>query len=124
MAPPNASNRSRRVLVVDDDKLVLRMMERTLHDDGLHVTAVHCPEAALNVVRDPRNRVDVLLTDIVMPKLDGVELATLAREHRPELDVLFTSGFVEPSHQFGMPADARLLCKPFTPDELVAFVRQ
>jgi len=124
MADPNARNERTRVLLVDDDRLVLRMMERALHDDGLHVTAVHCPQAALDVLCDPRNQIDVLLTDVVMPKLDGTELATLARQHRPGLEVLFTSGFVEPSHERAMPADARLLAKPFTPDELVAFVRK
>jgi CheY-like chemotaxis protein len=123
MRDPIASDQPKRLLVVDDDQLVLRMMERALRDDGLHVTAVHCPEAALDVLRDARRHIDVLLTDIVMPKLDGVELATVARQHRPQLEVLFTSGYIEPSHQHSMPPDARLLCKPFTPDELLAFVR-
>ncbi|MFT4511535.1 MAG: CheY-like chemotaxis protein [Planctomycetota bacterium] len=66
--------------------------------------------------------VDVLLTDIAMPGLTGPQLVQMARRFLRQLTVLFISGFIDEQQQRAMPRNSRLLCKPFTPAKLIAFV--
>jgi CheY-like chemotaxis protein len=80
------------VLVVDDDPNVREFAELMVADLGFAVvTAATGPEALKVLAEHPAVR--VLFTDIVMPEMNGFELATRAREQRPELHVLYTTGY-------------------------------
>jgi two-component system, cell cycle sensor histidine kinase and response regulator CckA len=87
--------------------------------------AANGPEA-LRLVRDGREEVDLLLTDVVMPGLSGRELAEAVRRHYPALKVLFQSGYTgEVVARHGLlQAEVALLQKPFTLDALAKKVRE
>jgi CheY-like chemotaxis protein len=104
------------ILVVDDDPLVLDYASNVLKDSGYTVLTAANGAAALLLLGDDA-QIDLLFTDVVMPGLNGVELARQAVQERPELKVLFTSGYAAD----GMPA-GRLLKKPYRPRQLAGEV--
>ncbi|CAA9436455.1 MAG: diguanylate cyclase/phosphodiesterase (GGDEF & EAL domains) with PAS/PAC sensor(s) [uncultured Rubellimicrobium sp.] len=108
------------VLVVEDEADVRRLSVRMLSDLGARVIEAEDAHDALDLLgRDERIR--LLFTDVVMPGLGGPELARRAREIRPGLRVLATSGYTgEGAHRAGQLADLPLLPKPFTLDQLAA----
>lgn len=106
------------ILVVDDDPLVLDYASNVLEDSGYQVLAAPDGPAALVLLRD-HAQVDLLFTDVVMPGLDGVELARRAVRERPGLKVLFTSGYAADA----IPA-GRLLKKPYRPVQLAGEVAE
>src|SRR3712207_467194 len=84
-----------RVLLVEDEPQVLRFVSAQLLSLGYEVTAVATGPDALDVLRQDK-RFDLLFTDVVLPKgVSGVELSKQARQIRPELKVLLTSGYSE-----------------------------
>ena len=106
------------VLVVDDDPLVLDYATNVLQDCGYTVLAASNGPAALMLLRD-HALIDLLFTDVVMPGLDGVELARRALQQSPGLKVLFTSGYAADV----IPA-GRLLKKPYRPRQLTGEVSE
>ena len=100
------------ILVVDDDPLVRDYAEAVLADAGYAVLTAADGAAALRLLRDGSG-VDLLFTDVVMPGLDGFEVARQARDASPGLKVLFTSGYAAELNR----AD-RLLKKPYRPHQL------
>ncbi len=98
------------ILVVDDDPGVLDYA--SLEECGYTVLTAPDGATALVLLRD-HPQVDLLFTDVVMPGLDGVEVARRARQESPGLKVLFTSGYAADV----VPA-GRLLKKPYRPQQL------
>jgi signal transduction histidine kinase/CheY-like chemotaxis protein len=115
IAPLNPGN-SQQILVVDDEELVRSLTARLLRRQGYQVTEVESPQAALERLRTDCARFALLLTDVVMPEMSGVELAAHARELDPGLPVVFMSGY-DPGLLGGIEAPS-LLQKPFTPAQL------
>jgi signal transduction histidine kinase/CheY-like chemotaxis protein len=105
------------VLLVDDDPAVRTTIAAVLGDLGYDVRDAGGGADALDLLRRD-NRIDVLLTDVVMPGMNGAELARLALAMRPELTVLFMSGYVEPEEITGALRRHRLVRKPFLPEDL------
>jgi PAS domain S-box-containing protein len=107
------------MLLCDDDPLVRRTVERVLRAGGYAVHAVDGPAAALAVLAG--GPVDLLVTDVLMPGMTGVELATRARQQYPDLKVVFISGYTREL----LPADIAdpVVPKPFDPATLLAVVR-
>lgn len=107
------------VLLVDDDDLVRTAAECLLNDLNYEVIAVASATEALDVLR--RNEsIDVLFTDVVMPGMDGGELAEQARILRPDLKILFTSGYFQHAliQRGNITPNANLLVKPYRPGDL------
>lgn len=113
------------VLVVEDQEQVLRVTERALSRSGFTVLATGSSEEALKLL-DAGEKVDVLLSDVVMPKVSGLELARRARELRPSLKIVFMSGYSGGPliEQVRALRGVTTLEKPFRPSDLVACVRQ
>ena len=111
--PPAGRNES--VLLVEDEDAVRRMMLRQLDRSGYRVCEVGDPQDALRVFAAEPHRFDILLTDVVMPGMSGTQLASRVRELRPDLPVLFMSGYTTGPAPGGheLPADGSLLHKPF-----------
>ena len=129
---PSASSRGNddghtkeTILVVDDNDAMRDVAAQQLHTLGYDVIVAESPADALEVLRSTRS-VDLLLTDIVMPgQLDGRELAIRARELRPQLNVLFTSGFTESTLAASISADfaGNILSKPYRQIDLAKRLR-
>jgi two-component system, cell cycle sensor histidine kinase and response regulator CckA len=112
------------ILVVDDDRAILRLLEHTLRSAGYRVLAAESGWAALNAFEKSVEPVDLLLTDVIMPDLTGPVVAERLRSKRPELQVLFISGFHDADlvQRFVTRKGFTLLPKPFTVDSLLRVV--
>ena len=110
------------VLVVDDNDRLCRATARLVAAAGHEVMAATSPAVALQLVQEHSGAIDVLLTDIVMPEIDGLQLARKVRALRPNIRVLLTSGYPGDSlDQDLLEADGvRFLGKPFTCEDLHA----
>ena len=115
---------STRVLLVEDDTAVRTVLERGLRRSGLLVEAVDGGEAALARLRSAVAPViDVLVSDVMMPGIDGVELVDRVRAFRPDLGVVLMSGFAEPPlHRAADRQGVNFLAKPFATADLVAAI--
>ncbi|MDY0391766.1 MAG: PAS domain S-box protein [Desulfobulbus oligotrophicus] len=90
---PEPTKNGATILLVEDDPSVLRMAQLMITDLGYQVLAVDSPEEAIQLVRSHGDRVDMLVTDMIMPKMNGAELAATLQAVLPGLKVLFISGY-------------------------------
>ena len=114
------------VLLVDDDATVLEVERQMLESIGYSVRSFSDPLEALRALDDPRTEVTVLMTDLAMPGLSGIELAAKAREIRPALRVICCTGYGDDSSErratkVGVAAFVR---KPIDLDALAATLRK
>jgi two-component system cell cycle sensor histidine kinase/response regulator CckA len=108
------------ILLVDDELSVLTIVDTVLRRSGYHVIAVSDPLQAVPYSQNGDLRIDLLLTDIVMPQMDGPQLAELFGAASPTTKVLYMSGHASAAILArGLPANAQILQKPFAPKELV-----
>jgi hypothetical protein len=110
--------------LVDDDEALRRFVQRILMQQGFDVIEASDGAEALEVASAYAEPVDLLLTDVIMPKVNGPALVQRLLQERPGIGVLYMSGYVEKSLLQAKHPEAILLQKPFTPDALVAAVRQ
>jgi two-component system cell cycle sensor histidine kinase/response regulator CckA len=113
------------ILLVEDEPGVRAFVSKALRRFGYHVIEAESGEAALQAISSDESHFDLLMTDVVLPGIDGVELATLLRQRHPNLPVLCMSGYSEKFVQT-TTSEARLpfLEKPFSPQTLLNTVRQ
>lgn len=113
-----------RVLLVEDDALVRAFEVKLLKQSGYRVSEAESARSALDISED--QRFDLLITDVVMPGMNGVELADRLTAERPEMRVLFLSGYAD--HEIiekrVLQSDATFLAKPFAISEFVRTVRE
>ncbi len=115
---------TRRILVVDDEAPILSVTARALERLGHEpVLASSGNDAGKRFADDPAS-IDLLVTDVMMPGIDGIELARRLRAQRPDLPVIVTSGFGEPGDldDVGGEAHVSFLPKPYTLESLSAHV--
>ncbi len=112
------------ILLVEDDPMIRTLVSQTLELQNYVVLLADDGWEAAKTARKHVGEIDLLFTDVVMPGLGGAELALAVRELYPEIKVLFMSGYSRSQvTEEGVPPDAALLEKPFTPDKVVAMVR-
>lgn len=118
----NEATRMIDILLAEDDDAMRQYLARALERAGYCVVAVGTGTEALAIV-ESGEAFDLLLTDIVMPELDGIELAQRVTRLRPDIRVMFITGFSAVSLKAGqaMP-NAKVLSKPFHLKDLVAEV--
>jgi two-component system, cell cycle sensor histidine kinase and response regulator CckA len=112
------------ILVVDDEAEILSYVETVLSQAGYDVLTAGSAVEAMNQIRQREGSVSLLLTDVVMPDLNGPNLADILLRETPSLRVLFISGW-EPQvieHEGALRRGFRTLAKPFTPAQLLAEV--
>ena len=101
-----------RILLAEDDRVMREYLTRALERAGYAVSAVDRGTAAVPLLET--ERFDLLLTDIVMPEMDGIELAQRASDLAPDMRVMFITGFAAVALKAGRKTpDAKVLSKPF-----------
>ena len=112
--------------MVDDQYYSRQVAYRILTEAGYRVLEAEDGAEALDVLYAPHSRVDLVIIDVVMPTIDGVQLATWIRRQWPEKRIMFMSAYAaEVLTQEGLNhLDVPFLAKPFTRDEALAKVTQ
>lgn len=109
------------VLVVDDEVMILELTRRVLETAGYRVMTAGDGQAALATFEAHRNAIGLVLTDMMMPRMDGHELCRALLEVDPELPMVMMSGVVGPA-ELEMAGVRQVLSKPFSTDQLLAVV--
>ena len=122
---PSASKGSETILLVDDEEGVRKLLSAVLHNGGYTVIEAANGLAALSVYEKNSHKIDLVLTDVVMPQMNGFELGLRLAEKNPDLRILYVSGYRDSpiNSPPGEPPKA-FLNKPFTPDVLLTKVRE
>jgi CheY-like chemotaxis protein len=110
------------ILVVEDDTAVRDVVMRILSENGFGVLTANTADEALNILR--HRSVDLLFTDIIMPGMDGVQLAKEARRLRPGLKVMFATGYVQAVLAREVFRQGKIIYKPLRRAEIIQAVEQ
>jgi two-component system cell cycle sensor histidine kinase/response regulator CckA len=130
-APPTTTTAGpgttdRTILVADDEPALREAILRMLRHSGFRVLAAANGQEAATIAQQYEGVIDAVLTDVVMPVMNGRELAVALAETRPGVPILFMSGYAEPlmNEQGLIETDADVLNKPFGREELLAALRR
>lgn len=117
---------SETILVVEDEAMVRDLATRLLRSLGYSLLEAGSGEEALSLLDHYRDRLDLVLTDVVMPQMNGVDLMLRLRQVRPGLKVVYMSGFADDAFaERGLDLDPRrLIRKPFTKETLARTLRK
>jgi len=113
------------ILVVEDDGDVRAYFVEVLRDLNYRVLSAHDAVSALGLIDQEGIRIDLLLTDVVLPGMNGRQLAEKAQDRRPSLKVLFTTGYTRNAivHQGRLDAGVAMIQKPITQGDLASRIR-
>jgi two-component system cell cycle sensor histidine kinase/response regulator CckA len=114
------------VLLVEDEASLRSLIEQVLGNQGYKLLVAGMGEAALDMVKRHNGPIDLLVTDVVMPKMGGRQLAEQMKTLHPEMKIIFMSGYTNNAllHNESLDEGALFLQKPFTPDVLLRKVRE
>ncbi len=114
------------ILLVEDEESVRNFVERLLRDYGYRVMAAKDGIEAIKQCKEYAGHIDLLLTDVVMPKINGAELYRQVIQKRPEIKVLYMSGYTDDAilHHGVLLPDTRFIPKPFTAEVVARKVRE
>lgn len=125
--PVQPSAQSTTILLVEDEPAIRTLLRRMLAGAGYELFVACNGDEALTMARQHAWTIDLLLTDVVMPRMNGFELGELVAAVHPETKVLFVSGYSRDSTSVrsGLRAAGRaFLLKPFTQDDLLGKIRE
>ncbi len=122
---PEGDSAGETILVVEDDRDLRGYLLEVLRDLNYRAVGAEDAQAALGLLEQPATKVDLMLTDVVMPGMNGRELSKHARELRPKLKVLFMSGYPRNAavHQGRLDMDTQLIQKPVSLHDLASRIR-
>lgn len=124
-APGSRAGTRASVLIVDDEAAVRRFAARVLQRDGYGVVEATDGVEALEVLKDGQASIDVVVSDIVMPRLNGVELMQALATTHPDIPVILMSGYATAAlSELGIAAPCSILTKPFPAERLLAEVQR
>lgn len=114
------------VLVVEDEPRLLDISQQILEELGCQVLAAGSPAEAITLAADRKHKIDLLLTDVVMPEMNGRELASHISKMRPEIRCLYMSGYTADiiAHKGVLDMGINFIQKPFTVQALAAKIRE
>ena len=114
------------ILLVEDEDAVRSFSARVLRNKGYDVHEANSGEAALQLIEEQLDSIDLLITDVVMPRMDGPSLVRQVRKERPGLKVIFISGYTEDAFRkrLGEDGGIEFLSKPFSLKQLAAKVKE
>jgi CheY-like chemotaxis protein len=119
---PDAMPNAAMVFVVEDEAAVRKAVVRLLSDRGYGTLQAAGPSSALDVARLWSGPIDLLLTDVVMPEMSGDELARELRKGRPQLLVVYMTGYSGEIDTAALRVDGPVVQKPFTHEALLSVV--
>ncbi|RLC33163.1 MAG: hybrid sensor histidine kinase/response regulator, partial [Deltaproteobacteria bacterium] len=124
--PETALVGSETVLIVEDDDSLRKLLQRTLQQHGYSVLEAENGEDALRVSEAYVGSIDLLITDVVMPRMGGKETAERLQPLYPRMKVLYTSGYTDNAivHHGVLATGVNFLQKPFSPETLACKVRE
>ena len=114
------------ILLVDDERSIRRVMKQTLENEGYTVIEAASASEAISLSRGHKRPIELLVTDLVMPRMDGVVMSRRLTKMRPDMKVLWVSGYGEssPSVRGDLEhSQTPFLAKPYAPGDLVRTVR-
>ncbi|MFW5868927.1 MAG: PAS domain-containing hybrid sensor histidine kinase/response regulator, partial [Armatimonadota bacterium] len=113
------------VLVVEDDEIVRKLVTSVLTRHGHTVLSAESAEEALEVAAAHRDGIEIMVTDVIMPGMNGPELAEEMAAHHPDMPVLFVSGYAEEAimHEGVLDEGIHFMQKPFGPEKLLRRIR-
>lgn len=114
--------RPRTVLVVDDQRDLADMAEMLLSAHGVGVRVAYSAEEALAILRTDRS-VDAVFSDIVMPGMNGLQLAGIVESVYPHIKIVLTSGYTPPALLAGRRGPALFVTKPYSIDKVLDLLR-
>ena len=125
-APPPLPAGHETILLVEDEPALLNMARTMLEQIGYRVLPAATPAAALRLAKLESGRIDLLMTDVVMPQMNGRDLGKILAEEIPGLKRLFMSGYTADviAHHGVLEAGVHFIAKPFTPSELAVKIRE
>lgn len=125
-AQPVIRGGNETILLVEDDEMVRSLVQRALLRQGYTLLEARWGDEALFLVEQQRGQIDLLVTDVVMPKMNGRELFEQLKALHPRMKVLFMSGYTDDTMVRNglLAAEIEFLSKPFSPDALAAKVRE
>jgi len=115
------------VLLVEDEDAVRLFAARALRNKGYNLIEAESGDAALEIIQSRANEIDLMISDVVMPNMDGPTLIRRARELRPDIRAVFISGYTEEAFRRSLGddlSDVDLLPKPFSLKQLAAKVKE
>jgi len=114
------------VLLVEDEDPVRIFGARALRNKGYKVLEAKSGESALEAIHSAEEKIDLLITDVVMPHMDGPDLVRHVRESHPEMKVIFISGYTEDAFRQRLDSDSEIhfLPKPFNLKQLATKVKE
>jgi two-component system, cell cycle sensor histidine kinase and response regulator CckA len=125
-APASLPGRGETVLVAEDDSGVRALVKSVLERNGCRVLAAADGQAGLDLAHQEKARIDLLLSDVIMPRMNGRDLRDVLSVLYPGLRVIFMSGYTGDvlSGLGDLDGDVQLVPKPFTPDVLLQGVQK
>ena len=115
---PRRNAGSETILLVEDEDMVRKLVRETLEHEGYKILEAAGPEQARKICRNYEGPIHLMITDVVMPKENGRVLAGAAGEERPDMKVLFMSGYTDTGIRQRRGRQVEFLQKPFTPAAL------
>lgn len=108
------------ILLAEDDHAISRMIKSYLEPLGYNMLLAENGEDALKLSREHKGKIDLLLTDVIMPRMDGQELANTVHKERPDIKIIFMSGYTDDviAHHGVLDPEVNFIQKPITPSKL------
>jgi two-component system cell cycle sensor histidine kinase/response regulator CckA len=123
-AAPNDLTGSARIMLVEDEDAVRMFSTRALGNKGYKVMDAASGAVALKMLEDGKFDPEILITDVMMPEMDGTTLAKHVREKYPKVKIIFISGYAEDKFKEHLGADVWFLPKPFSLKQLATKVKE
>lgn len=126
LAPTKSLTGSETILVVEDEIAVRDLAQDVLTNSGYTVLEALNGQDALEIYRTTNDRIDLVLTDVIMPHMSGKQLIEQIRDINPDLPVIYMSGYTENAivHHGILEEDVHFIQKPFSPNQLLEIVRR
>ena len=110
------------ILVAEDEALIRELLGKILHHAGYQLLVASDGKQALEIAEQHTGSINVLLSDIVMPELSGVDLARAITDKRPATKIILTSAYLR--HIWVMERSWRFITKPYVPAQILDAVRE